>query len=75
MYVNLLVAKKFRGNMEGAEGHLQGGGRQSHPEKKKEEWTQLDVPRHEGRGGQTKHENGRKLGRSKKTKCRNTKKD
>ena len=34
---------------------------------RKEEWTPLDVSRHvEGRGEQAKHENGRKLGRSKK---------
>jgi len=61
--------------MERAEGHLQGGGRQNRPEKRKDEWTQLDVPRHvEGRGERAKHENGRKLGRSKKPKWRNTKK-
>ena len=62
--------------MERAEGHLQGCGRQNRPEKRKEEWTQMDVPRHvEGRGEQTKYENGGKLGTSKKTKWRNTKKD
>ena len=35
----------------------------------------MDVPGHKGRGEQTKNENGRKLGRSKKTKWRNTKKN
>jgi hypothetical protein len=63
---NVSLAVLF-GNMERAEGHLQGGGRQNRPEKRKEEWAQLDVSRHvEDRGEQAKHENGRKLGRSKK---------
>jgi hypothetical protein len=62
--------------MERSVGHLQRSGRQNRPEKIKEEWTKLDVPRYvEVRGEQTKHENGRKLGRSKKTKWRNTKKN
>jgi hypothetical protein len=62
--------------MERVEGHLQGSGRQNHPEKTKEEWTQSDVPRHiEGHGEQAKYENGRKLGRSEKTKWINTKKN
>ena len=58
--------------MESLEGHFQGGGRQSHPEERKEKQTHLDVPGHvEGHGEQAKNENGRKLGRSKKTKWRN----
>ena len=62
--------------MQRAEGHLQGGGRQNRPEKRKEEWTQLGIPRHiEGHGEQAKYENGRKLGRGKKTVWRNAKKD
>jgi hypothetical protein len=60
--------------MESLEGHFQGGSRKNHPEKGKEKWTQLDVTRHvEGRGEQATNENGGKLGRSKKTKWRNTK--
>jgi hypothetical protein len=62
--------------MERSEGHLQRSGRQNCPKERKEEWTQLDVPRYiEDRGKQAKHENGRKLGRHKKTKWRNTKKE
>jgi hypothetical protein len=45
-----------------------------HPEKGKEKRTHLDVTRYvEGRGERATNENGRKLGRSKKTKWRNTK--
>jgi hypothetical protein len=66
-----LQGKNSRGNMESLEGHLQRGGRQNHPEKKKEKQTQLYVPRHiQGRGEQAKNENRRKLGQSKKTKWR-----
>jgi hypothetical protein len=46
----------------------------NHPEKGKEKRTQLDVTRYvEGRGEQATNEKERKLGRSKKTKWRNTK--
>jgi len=49
--------------MESLEGHFQRGGRQNHPEERKEKQTHLDVPAHvEGRGEQAKNENGRKLG-------------
>ena len=62
--------------MESLEGHFQRGGRQNHPEERKENRTHLDAPAHiEGRGEQAKNENGRKLGGSKKTKWRNTKKN
>jgi hypothetical protein len=45
-------------------------------QKGKEKQTHLDVPRHvEGCGEQVKTKNGRKLGRSKETKWRNTKKN
>ena len=73
---NKPARKKFRGNIESLEGHFQGGGRQNNPEERKEKQAQLDVPGHtEGRGEQAKNENGRKLGRSMKTKWRNTKKN
>jgi hypothetical protein len=46
------------------------------PRKEKKKWTLLDIPRHnESRGEQAKNENGRKLGRSKKIKLRNTEKN
>jgi hypothetical protein len=55
--------------MESLERHFQGGGKQNHPEERKEKWTHLDVPGHTvGRGEQVKNENGRKLGQSKKAK-------
>jgi hypothetical protein len=60
--------------LESFEGHFQGGGRQKHSEKEK--GPHLDIPRYtEGRGEQETNENGRKVGRSKEAKRRNTKKN
>jgi hypothetical protein len=53
VYTNVKIQ---RGNSKG----IQGGGRRKHPENTKGKRTELDVPRHvEGRGEQTKNENGR----------------
>jgi hypothetical protein len=50
--------------------------RERERERERKKRTKLDVPRHvEGHGEQAKNENGRKLGQSKKTKWRNTKKN